>query len=148
MCCIAEIAMSIFGIVTLARGKFSLTRGRVITGLYAYLIGIILTLTLPLMLGIGFVVGIAIGINAGAQGRPIAGDEMLKYAWLDMVFVPIILVIVGVIAAMAPKSSATPSNACQQPDGQLPRDIPPMGDNPYASPYMMDPKGPRPPTSD
>jgi hypothetical protein len=145
MLCIVEIAMSVFGIVTLVRGKFSFTKNKVVTGLPAYAIGIILTLTLPLLLCMGFVIGLLIAINA--QGRPVPPDAMLKYAWMDMVVVPIILVIVGIIVAVSPKAGPRPSGLPQEPISQLPPDIPPMGDNPYASPYMVDPDSPRPPRS-
>ena len=144
-CCIAEIAMSVFGIVTLVRGKFSLTRSKTIVGSYAYAIGIILTLTLPILLGIGIVIGIVMTLNA--HGRPVGPEEIAKYAYLDMIFVPMILVVVAIIASIAPKSNNRPSSPFDQHAGQLPPDIPPMGDNPYASPHTIDPNTPRPPKS-
>jgi hypothetical protein len=142
MICIVELAMTIFGIVTLARGKFSLTRNKVITGPYAYAIGIILTLTLPVLMGMGFLLGFVIAMNA--HGRQIRPEEFLKYAWLDMVAVPVILAFVGFLAAIAPKSVGGRASMTQQGDDQAPQDIPPMGDNPYASPYTIDPDTRRP----
>src|SRR6516162_859822 len=59
--------MLIFGIVALIKGKFSLTRGRVVEGVPARIIGLVLCLPFPL----GFVIGLALGIGAAAAGRQI-----------------------------------------------------------------------------
>jgi hypothetical protein len=101
MCLIAELAMMIFGIVTLVRGKFSLTRTRVVTGFHAYAIGIVLTATLPVLLAVGFVIGVA--AVAASGGRP---PDLNKLAFLDPVIVALSLLIVTVIALSAPKTRA------------------------------------------
>jgi hypothetical protein len=56
MCLIAEICSLIFGIITLAMGKFTLTRTKVVKGAPAYVIGILLILPLPIAFGFAFVV--------------------------------------------------------------------------------------------
>ena len=57
MCCIAEIAMVIMGIVTLVKGSFMVSRTRVVRGAPAYVIGAILVAVLPTALVVGFLVG-------------------------------------------------------------------------------------------
>ena len=127
-------------------GKFSLTRSKTVTGWHAYAIGVLLTLTLPVILGIGVVVGIVMA--ARNHGRPITPETLGPFAFLDLVLVPIILAIVTVLAVSAPKNGGRTSHVFGQPGGgQLPPDIPPADDNPYASPYTIDPNSPRPPKS-
>ena len=103
MCFIAEIAMMIFGIITLVRGKFNLMRNRIVTGAPAYAIGIILTATLPLIMGIGFVIGVVLTINAHGQKPDVQQLYMLSI--LDVVLVPFVLLVVIIIALAAPKNS-------------------------------------------
>lgn len=50
MCCLVEIGMFVFGIVTLVKGRFQLSRTKVVVGAPAYVIGAILTAVLPVVL--------------------------------------------------------------------------------------------------
>jgi hypothetical protein len=66
------IGMLVFGIIALVRGQFSLTRTKVVTGVPARIIGLILLLPLPLML----VGGLLIGIVYAAQGKQPTADDL------------------------------------------------------------------------
>src|SRR5207253_8175841 len=70
----------IFGIITLAKGKLTLTSSKVVYGAPARVIGVILTLPLPLALLVGFL----IGFTMAAQGKPAEGKDMLKFAPIDL----------------------------------------------------------------
>jgi hypothetical protein len=50
MCCIAQIAMFVFGIIALVKGKFALTGSRIVDNVPARIIGVILIL--PLAMGL------------------------------------------------------------------------------------------------
>jgi hypothetical protein len=67
MCCIAEIAAFVFGIIAIVKGRFSLTRNRVVQGAPARVIGVLLMM--PLILGQGgeLVYGAAIGARRGFE---------------------------------------------------------------------------------
>jgi hypothetical protein len=69
-CCIAEIAMFVFGIVTLVKGTFQVSRQRVVTGARAYLIGAILVSVLPLVVVIGLVAGVVLTMQNGGPPNP------------------------------------------------------------------------------
>jgi hypothetical protein len=104
MCCAAEIGMMIFGIITLARGKFSLTKNLVVTGTPAYVIGIILTVTLPLNMGIGFLIGVIFAIQA--HGQPVNAQQLQTPAMIaEVATTGIALLLVVVIAAAASRRS-------------------------------------------
>jgi hypothetical protein len=67
-----EIVMLIFGIIALVRGKFSLTRKRIVEGVPARIIGVFLILPLPLSL----IAGLAFGAGFLAVGKPVEGKEL------------------------------------------------------------------------
>jgi hypothetical protein len=56
MCCIAEVAMLIFGIIATVTGKFSLTRGRVCRGASARFVGVVLIVAPLLAFGTTFAI--------------------------------------------------------------------------------------------
>jgi hypothetical protein len=135
--------MTVYGIVTLVRGRFPLTRNRVVTGGPAYLIGVLLTATLPALLVMGMVIGFVATVRAG--GAP---PNPLEFAFLDFLAVPLILLAVMIVAWTAPKD---------RPEEQVPvaadplapfgEALPPASDNPYASPYTDSLNPPRRPPS-
>lgn len=63
MCCIVEIAATIWGIVTLIQSEVQLVRGRTVRGTPAIVIGCLLTATFPLALGLGLILGAALAQN-------------------------------------------------------------------------------------
>ena len=81
MCLIVEIAMTLWGIVTLVRGKFPLSRNKIVTGRAAYLVGLILTSTVPATFGVGF----AFGLYLGSQGvDPDDMDHLIENTLIDV----------------------------------------------------------------
>ncbi|GIW56491.1 MAG: hypothetical protein KatS3mg082_2895 [Nitrospiraceae bacterium] len=130
MCCIAEIAMTFWGIVTLVQGRFFLTRNKIVRGAWAYVIGGLLTATLPVVLGLGFVIGFVLTV---VRGREPTVEELLPLSILDIVVVTAILSAVVVIAVMTGKPVG-PKSTPTQSDVEPP--IPPPVDtnNPYQSP--------------
>jgi hypothetical protein len=71
VCCIAEIAMLIFGIIALSVGRFTLWRDRVVQGTPARIVGGLLLL--PLLVGQGgaAIIGAMWGMEREMQGRPL-----------------------------------------------------------------------------
>src|SRR5262245_26629831 len=76
LCCIAEIAMFVFGILALARGRFTLTSSRVVQGGPARAIGILLLLPLTLGQGGGFVLGALKGFEKGTKRQQFGPEDI------------------------------------------------------------------------
>jgi hypothetical protein len=102
LCLIAEIAMAIFGIITLVKGKFSLTQNRVVKGIPAYVIGIILTATFPVILCVGFFAGIVMTILAHGRQPDVQQLKMIGF-FLEIGTVFVISLIVLVLASLSSK---------------------------------------------
>ncbi|GIW98022.1 MAG: hypothetical protein KatS3mg111_1355 [Pirellulaceae bacterium] len=130
MCCLVEIAMTVWGIVTLVQGRFFLTRDKIVRGTWAYVIGGLLTATLPVVLGLGFFVGLVLTV---IRGREPTVEELLPLSILDVVVVTVILSAVVVIAVMKGKPVGPESTPTQSEVGPP---VPPPVDtnNPYQSP--------------
>ena len=112
----------------------TLTRRLVVVGAPAYAIGILLTLTFPLLFGIGLLLGVFEA--AMAHGQPLDPQRfMQKYWYLDLVAVPVMLLIVAIIALAAPKGGEEENVGQERPLGPPPSFPPPDPSNPYASPY-------------
>jgi len=56
-----EIGLLIFGFVALIRGKFTITKNKVVEGMPARLLGALAILPLPLLVGLGILLGLAKG---------------------------------------------------------------------------------------
>ena len=142
MCCAVEIGMMVFGIITLVRGRFQLTGNKVVSGAPAYIIGAILTATLPLL----FVVGMGLGLMLAMKnpGRP---PDVGALAFLDFIIVPVVLVIVLVIALATAREPQRRPLVDPLLQGGMPLGVPPTQpmdpNNPYAPPQWTD--NPRPP---
>jgi hypothetical protein len=128
MCCIAQIAMSVMGIVTLVKGSFSLSRRSVVRGPAAYTIGIILTATLPALLGLGFVIGMVLAIRQ--PGKP---PDLGALVLLDPIVVVVILGIVATIA-ITNRQSVDEVRAEEQFPAVVPSAEPRDLENPYSAP--------------
>jgi hypothetical protein len=76
VCCFAEIAMFVFGVIALVKGSFSLSRSRVVKDVPARVIGAVLLLPLPVGQGIGFLWGLAIGMEKGAKGQQVTAEDI------------------------------------------------------------------------
>lgn len=97
-----EIAMFVMGIVTLARGQFSLSANTIIRGGRAYAVGILMLLTLPFILGLGFALGFLLAINAGPEGL---GANQWWFSLIDigvLAFVWMIILIIGLTQPTLP----------------------------------------------
>lgn len=130
-CCIAEIAMFIFGIMTLAKGSFTLSRNRVVRGAPAYVIGAILTAVLPVVLGIGF----AIGFFIAAKGGNPQDMKIGPLAAVDPIVVLLALVAVLAIGlATGKEPQKRKSTSAPFAGGPTPQLRPVDPNNPYASP--------------
>jgi hypothetical protein len=133
-----EIVMLVWGIITLAKGQIKLTSNRTITGKHAYIIGALLTSTVPLIFAIAFVVGFISAMNN--PGRPI--DNMF-FSLVDISVVAIMAILIFIVASFAPKEAPKKQDPFKSEfSADYLAKLPPMGDNPYASPQSdrSDPK--------
>ncbi len=129
--CVIEIAMFVFGIVTLTKGQFTLSAQKVASGTPAYIIGAILTVILPLVAGIGFVSAIQ---NPDAAQRNEAGDQF-RYLLIDVVAVAVSGITVLLIATIYGRN---PSEMAPQSNLINPYSVPAQPqdpNNPYNPPY-------------
>ena len=133
MCCFFEVAMSVWGIITLATGKFTISRDKVVTGAPAYVIGGILLLTLPIPLSIGFVIGFVSAVNTGQQ------PDVMNYLWIDPAVVLSILAIVGIIAFSTAKPPVPKTQQFAETKEPLTPMPPTDPNNPYQSPHFDSP---------
>jgi len=94
MCCIAEVAMLIFGIIALVKGKFSLTGSRVVRKVPARIIGVILLLPLIIGQGVAFTIGFVKGVEVAAQGK--------QFTWEDAMHLQGLLLLVnGIVTGVS-----------------------------------------------
>lgn len=134
MCCLVEIGMFVFGIVTLVKGKFQLSRTKVVVGAPAYVIGAILTAVLPVVLLLGIVVG---AVFFARTGQEPTAQQRLAFSGVDLAVVAAALVATMAIAfttAKEPKRKSSPT-----PFGPaMPPTAPVDPKNPYAAPQTDD----------
>ncbi|HEX7449146.1 MAG TPA: hypothetical protein VF306_16450 [Pirellulales bacterium] len=135
MCCFVEVGMFVFGIITLVKGRFQLSRTKVVVGAPAYAIGAILTAVLPVALMIGVIVGLAVFAQAGAApGEGINAQQRIAYGSVDAGVVLVALVAVMAIAFATAKEAAKKPRATPFGAGSLPPTAPPDPNNPYSAP--------------
>jgi|SRR5215469_14146232 len=132
-CCIAEIAMFVFGIMTLVKGRFVLSRDRVVEGPPAYLIGAILVGTLPTIVLIAFVLGIMIALRTG---RPPVAQDVQPYAGIEIVVSLVSIAAVVTIGYLSTNSKQ--KRKTSRPPVASPPYRPADPNNPYASPQADD----------
>jgi hypothetical protein len=123
----AEIGVTIYGLMALIRGKFSMGKNREIVGLPARMLGLLCLATLPLVIGLGFVVGFAAAMN----GKDLSTANPLQFIWIDIVVLVSIFLCVTLIGKWLYNNQQTSMLAAQSPD--LLRSSGPHPDNPYAS---------------
>ncbi len=137
MLCIVEIAIMIWGITTLVKGEIKFSKNRVVSGMPAYVIGILLAGALPLVFVIAMIAGFMIAINGG----------QVQDAQALWIVDPIVLVAVGIICAFIgsiygrdPAMSATSPDLFNAPPSNPPQTNYPPADpsNPYSSPISED----------
>lgn len=129
-CCIAEIAMFVFGIITLVKGTFQVSRNRVVTGPPAYLIGAILVGVLPLAVVIGLILGFLFAMR---NGGPPNANQLQPFMGIDAAVVLLAFVAVMVIGFTTgkPKQQAP---APRTGPAVNPPYRPADPNNPYAAP--------------
>jgi uncharacterized membrane-anchored protein len=139
MCTIVmSIAMLIFGIIALVRGQFTLTRTKVVSGVPARVIGVILLLPLPMMLVGGMLIGVFYAMQ-GKQPRPedIQGPAVLLEVGVVLGSM-LIAVVIGLATAGPPQRRRLPFELEEEYDRRFHEDDYVGGDRP-------DPDGLRPP---
>ena len=129
MCCIAEIAMFVMGIVTLVKGSFQVSRKRAVTGAPAYAIGMILVAVLPVALLSGFLIGFVIALRTGRQPTV---DQLQPLAFLDVAAVLIALLAITIIGFTTAKEPRRTTSGAAPLVNPTYRPLDP--NNPYASP--------------
>jgi len=98
---VCGILILILGVVTLIRGKVSLTNNRVVTGGPAYIVGALFVLPFPLSFG----VGVLMGMQRAAEGRPMDEQFRTQGTFVDLgltIGCLIMAVIVAVCTAKRP----------------------------------------------
>lgn len=134
MCCAVEVGMFVMGIITLVKGRITLSRNRVVEGGPAYIIGGILVAVLPLAFGTGILIGIVIAAKTGAAPTP---QQIAPYAFIDVV---VVLAALGASLAIGTYSGKKPRSS--KPAAGLGTTNPPYRpvdpNNPYAAPQSDD----------
>lgn len=103
-----EIGMLIGGFVVLVKGRFTLGKNRVVTGVAARLAGLVMILPLPL----AFLVLLLIAVHAGQSGQPVNYQEMQGSLSLLELAITVICflmaVLIGLIYGQPPAEEAVP----------------------------------------
>ena len=130
-----QLALTIYGIVALVRGKFSLGRNKQIVGSKARILGGICAATLPL----AFAIGLTIGILAGMGVLPMPSQgAMLIFDWGIIILTIILIYTLGnrfYREQMSESFSAEP-DPLATPAPQYYSVVDPT--NPFASPSVKD----------
>ena len=86
----AEVGLLIYGIYVLITGKYSLGRKRFVYGTSARILGALCVLPLPLVMIIGFFLGILMGIG-------VVGDITILVTVLEIVVLIVIVILVSIL---------------------------------------------------
>jgi hypothetical protein len=96
MCLIvAYIAICVFGVIAVVKGKFTLSRGKVCEGISARIVGILLILTPVFAFAASFVYGIIVGVGMVQAGT----TELTKERQSEIQFTSIVISL-GILIAM------------------------------------------------
>jgi hypothetical protein len=101
MCCIAEIIVSIYGIVVLFTGKIAIGAGRYCYGTPARLAGGIFTATFPLAFLAVFLYGAVAGANAANSGQALDVQQIQVIGTGINIGVFLVCLIGGLVVAFA-----------------------------------------------
>jgi hypothetical protein len=118
-----EIGMLIAGILALIKGKFTLTKNRVVEGAMARVIGLVMVLPIPLAIAAGVMVGFALTL----QGKPIEEKELrTTLAIVEVVIVLACLLLAVILSLIANHSAAQKRAAADGAYDELDRgEVPP-----------------------
>lgn len=128
MCCIAEALITFFGLAALFRGRLDLSRDKVVAGVPARVVGLILVLASPLAIAIS--VGVSLAI-AYSRGRP-PSHEFTSI--LSIVLLIAFLLAALTVAVWASRSPLAPPAPTFGPPENFPPGAPPDPQNPYSAP--------------
>jgi hypothetical protein len=92
----AELGLTIYGLVALIRGQFSIGKGRVIKGWQARVLGAICLCMLPIAFAIGLVYGFVMVMN----GVDITQQSGLSLVWIDLIAIAGVLIPVMILGPM------------------------------------------------
>jgi hypothetical protein len=107
-----NIIMLIFGIIALVKGSFSLTGNKVVSGLPARIIGVILIMPLPISLGVGFIYG----LTMAATGQNVRQDSVQGAAIVIELSIMAVCLVAALIVAFAnAKPKAKPASYAPPP---------------------------------
>ncbi len=81
-----QIALAVWGVIVLVTGKLKISQNKIVTGTAARLLAILMLAPLP----VAFMIGIGVGVWAGANGKGIEDIQM-----------PLMLVDVGLVIGTA-----------------------------------------------
>jgi hypothetical protein len=102
--------MLCFGVLTLVRGKFYLTRTRVVEGMPAYVVGVALMLPLPLCFCAGLLIGIVFAVQ-GKELDPRLADGPLRLLELGIHLLCLVAALGIAVATAGPeKRRAAPAD--------------------------------------
>ena len=86
-----EFFLLIYGIVTLAKGKVNISHNRIVTGVPAYMAGLVMLMVLPLNL----MIGLTIGFVLAARGDPV---DFEKPPWVfGLIEIGVTLIAVAIL---------------------------------------------------
>lgn len=139
MCLIVEIIMTIMGIIALVKGELKVIGKHPVRGVPAYIIGGLMTATLPMAFAVGFIVGFVLAVRGQAAN---VQENMPLIAGLEAAVVIgnllVCIVLSAIFAKEPPPPGALPQGFPQFPNqdtGYPPRPSPPMDPtNPYTPP--------------
>lgn len=95
--CGIAIGLTIFGLLGLIRGKMTISKTKVVVGVPARLLGLLAMTPIPLLLGVGVVIGL---MNLGEDPQKLQKDNQLLFAAIEVGIVVGVAVLVFVIAAV------------------------------------------------
>jgi drug/metabolite transporter (DMT)-like permease len=135
---VMAICMLIFGLIAIVRGQFVLTRAKVVRGVPARIIGVILLLPVPLWLGGALLLGAFYALQ-GKQPRPedLEGPATLLTVG-SCVGCMVIAVIIGLATAQPMKKKRLPDDLGEDYDRRF-------GEDDYRPGEGPEPDGLRPP---
>jgi hypothetical protein len=89
----AELGLTIYGLIALIRGQFSIGKARVVTGWQGRVLGAICMSVLPIAFAIGLIYGIVMVMN----GVDITQQSTISLIWIDLVGIASVLLPVWIL---------------------------------------------------
>jgi|GEM_PF-6801737 hypothetical protein len=130
-----ELAMAVWGVIVLFTGRLKVSSTKVVEGTAARLLGLLMLAPLP----IAFMVGIAVGIWAGANGRAMDDIRMPLLASEVGIVIITAIIVFSIAHAIGKPPGQQQLPLSWQPNQYPPNQYPPPGppadpNNPYHPP--------------